>query len=185
MLHSLWPDSEADDGEEDSDDGAAHKIPVSRFEHEWTFRALDVGPIAMEGLAKALEQETSRIGLDASSASDDPSTASRALVVNGVCGAVEFLEFCAATKQLLGILQLYKPCDVFIAGDSTASWIQQLEIEQLYSAQATSDTILGNTDSENLAIPRKVVNDRTKRNARVLKQLLASKHHPVLANLAS
>ncbi|KAE8905646.1 hypothetical protein PF003_g10306 [Phytophthora fragariae] len=190
VLHSLWPESEADDAEDESDDMAGHKTPMARFEYEWTFRALDVGPIAMEGLTKALKPETPCVGLDDPTANGDTSVVSRALIVNGVCGAIEFYEFCAATKQLLGILQLYSPCDVFIAGYSTASRIHQLEIEQLYNAHAMNDKISGTSATANgnagsSAAPRKVVDDRTKRNARVLKQLLAAKRHPVLANLAS
>ncbi|KAE9001246.1 hypothetical protein PF011_g13822 [Phytophthora fragariae] len=190
VLHSLWPESEADDAEDESDDMAGHKTPMARFEYEWTFRALDVGPIAMEGLTKALKPETPCVGLDDPTANGDTSVVSRALIVNGVCGAIEFYEFCAATKQLLGILQLYSPCDVFIAGYSTASRIHQLEIEQFYNAHAMNDKISGTSATANgnagsSAAPRKVVDDRTKRNARVLKQLLAAKRHPVLANLAS
>ncbi|KAE9018975.1 hypothetical protein PR002_g12944 [Phytophthora rubi] len=190
VLHSLSPESEADDAEDESDDMAGHKTPMARFEYEWTFRALDVGPIAMEGLTKALKPETPCVGLDDPTANGDTSVVSRALIVNGVCGAIEFYEFCAATKQLLGILQLYSPCDVFIAGYSTASRIHQLEIEQLYNAHAMNDKISGTSATANgnagsSAAPRKVVDDRTKRNARVLKQLLAAKRHPVLANLAS
>ncbi|KAL4172054.1 hypothetical protein KRP22_007228 [Phytophthora ramorum] len=196
VLTSLTSESEADDADEEGDDGAAHNIAPAMFEHEWTFRAMDIGPIAMETLqTRLVRQEASCIGLEGQPQGVDALTQSRALIVNGVCGAVEFLEFCSGTKRLLAIIRDYNRSEVFIAGDSTASWLRQIELEQLNSTpngpekSAEKIDLSDNTNVAGghpvLARPRKVVDDRAMRNARVLKQLLAAKPHPVLANLAS
>ncbi|KAG6954413.1 hypothetical protein JG688_00012352 [Phytophthora aleatoria] len=56
VLASFYPDSEGDDADEEGDDAAMHKSPPAKFPYDWTFRALDVGPIAMETLAKCGNQ---------------------------------------------------------------------------------------------------------------------------------
>ncbi|KAG7380685.1 hypothetical protein PHYPSEUDO_006914 [Phytophthora pseudosyringae] len=191
VLASLWSESEGDEADEEGDDGAMHKPSPPRFEYEWTFRALDVGPIAMESLGDLLKQGT---GSEDHGIATDLSTQSRALIINGVCGAVEFHEFCAATKHLLAILRGYSPSQVFIAGSSTASWLRQLEIEQLNNVAAIEEkrdarmNSAANVNSSIIGLTapvRKVIDDRTLRNARVLKQLVAAKPHPILASLAS
>ncbi|KAG4052157.1 hypothetical protein PC123_g12658 [Phytophthora cactorum] len=182
VLASFYPDSEGDDADEEGDDAAMHKSPPAKFPYDWTFRALDVGPIAMETLAKILNQ-------DCQEPTSDALTQSRAVLVNGVCGAVEFYEFSAATKQLLRILLDYSPHKVFLAGSSTASWVRQLEqLGNMVTGQEKSDVGTNSNASVSLSAPacvRKVVDDRAMRNARVLKQLIAAKPHPILAGLVS
>ncbi|KAL3660441.1 hypothetical protein V7S43_014593 [Phytophthora oleae] len=184
VLVSLRAESESDDVDDEIDAEAVHKPPTARFEYEWTFRALDVGPIAMASLASLLRQNA---GLK--NQEDGAANISRALIIHGVCGAVEFREFCVATKQLLQILQGYSPSDVFIAGSSTATWLRQLESDQLNNVASgekkDSDANSTAVGAETAALPRKVVDDRTVRNARVLKQLVAAKPHAILASLAS
>ncbi|GMF55111.1 unnamed protein product [Phytophthora fragariaefolia] len=190
ILHSLWPELDGEDAEEEGEDGATQRIHPARFEYEWTFRAFDVGPIAMEGLAKALKQGMSGIELDSPTA-NHPSSVPRVLIVNGVCGAVEFHEFSTATKQLLAILQNYNQSsyDFFIAGDSTVRWLKQLESERFYgqpgapSDSISSYTLNASNSTDSLPSPGVVVDDRAKRNARVLKKLIAAKHHPIISNL--
>ncbi|OWY99001.1 hypothetical protein PHMEG_00030080 [Phytophthora megakarya] len=189
VLDSLWPETEADDADEEGEDGSIHKPSPARFKHEWTFRAFDIGPIAMEALSKQLKQGSASENQDPFT---DISTQPRGLIINGVCGAVEFHEFCTATKQLLHILQDYTPSEVFIAGGATASWLRQLETEQLtHGATGDEKTMLDANISTGIEIPvvptraRKVIDDRTMRNARVLKQIVAAKPNPVLANLVS
>jgi 3-phosphoglycerate kinase len=189
VLKSLW--FETDDADEEGEDGLS-STPAAKFAFEWTFRALDVGPIAMGSLASLLSQETSRDGLEEQGLA---TSASRVLIVNGVCGAVDFFEYCAGTKQLLGILQGFSQRGVFIAGTSTAEWLRQLEIEEINNTATrlrTSDANVNSEESANTNAsslvagrPRKVVDERTMRNARVLKQMIAARPHLVIATLAS
>ncbi|KAK1930796.1 MYCBP-associated protein [Phytophthora citrophthora] len=186
VLVSLRSESESDDIDEETDPEAVHKPSPAKFGYEWTFRGLDVGPIAMTSLASLLRKNTgSKTREDGGSAD-----ASRALIIHGVCGAVEFREFCVGTNQLLRILQDYPPSDVFIAGSSTATWLRQLENDQLNnvaSGQEKKNSEANSTaiDTEKAVLHRRVVDDRTVRNARVLKQLVAAKPHAILASLVS
>ncbi|RLN49056.1 hypothetical protein BBJ28_00011462 [Nothophytophthora sp. Chile5] len=212
VLTSLLPegiDLEADDADEvehSGDDGASQNSPPrARFEHEWTYRALDVGPIAMDALVDQLTLKSS----SPSAPIEDPVTGAalpseRVIIVNGVCGAVEFREFSRATKQLLELLQKNRELSsaggtsVLIAGNSTAHWLRRLEAEQL--AILPKDQLANGNDtalkepgpatdksSADAAFkrPHKLVDSRVTRNAQALKQLLAAKPHPVLATLAS
>ncbi|RLN87136.1 hypothetical protein BBJ28_00011153 [Nothophytophthora sp. Chile5] len=212
VLTSLLPegiDLEADDVDEvgHSGDGGAsqNSPPRARFEHEWTYRALDVGPLAMNALVDQLKLKSPSL----SAPIEDPATAAalpseRVVIVNGVCGAVEFREFSRATKQLLELLQKNRELStlggtsVLIAGNSTARWLRRLEAEQF--AILPKDQLANGNDtalkehgptidkpSTDAAFkrPHKLVDSRVTRNAQALKQLLAAKPHPVLATLAS
>ncbi|KAL7682312.1 putative MYCBP-associated protein [Plasmopara halstedii] len=181
ILTSCCSDSEGDDVESRNNTAALY---------DWTFRAFDVGPIAMQALARYFHQD------EKWDCQDPTSAISKALIVNGVCGAVEYHEFCTATKQLLKMLLDYDPQNVFVAGNGTASWFQHIE-SKLFACTST-DMNESNEDesmhvdltnsNENLSLPacvRKVVNDRVVRNARALKRLIEVRPHPSLVNLAS
>ncbi|GMF34931.1 unnamed protein product [Phytophthora lilii] len=190
LLTSLWSDVDGEGVDEEDDNGVAHKTPPARFEYEWTFRAFDVGPVAMKTLANILRGTESE---SQDSMGGTSSIHSRMLIVNGVCGAVEFHEYCEATNHLLEIIRDYDPSKVFIAGRSTAGWLRQLEIgQQLNRGHEQSDNKINSVESSSAnGVPttsmhvRKVVDDRTVRNARVLKLLLAAKPHPIIKNLAT
>ncbi|KAG7396080.1 hypothetical protein PHYBOEH_002826 [Phytophthora boehmeriae] len=191
VLASVWTDradSENEDGDEEGlSEGDNAEQLAARFEYEWTFRALDVGPLAMQSLASRLKRNPLSSLLD----SQLTCGVERTLIINGVCGAIEFQEFSSATLQLLEILQTYNPSEVFIAGNLTAAWLRQLELRQIYNAvgrEAHSEDSSGATLDANSGAtvhPRKIIDDRAMRNARVLKSILAAKPHPALSNLMS
>lgn len=173
-LETAESDTEEGDEEGASGEGSsmAHKRSAARFEYEWTFRAFDVGPLAMEALGRLLGH-TSETGPQ-----------DRVLVVNGVCGAVEFQEFSTATKTLVEILRDNDQSQVFIAGNATSTWLHEFEIQQsLASARETGkDGIsagMSTTSETARAKPRKVIDDRVKRNSSALKHIIAAK--PCLA----
>lgn len=190
ILATSCSESDGEDDEFSDNDAALPKPSSAKFVYDWTFRALDVGPIAMQALAKLLQRDVEW------ESQNVPSSVSKALIVNGVCGAVEFHEFCTATKQLLQIFQSKNLHNVFIAGNETAFWLRQLQSQlptcssmdsnkgvEAKSLQATFQN--SNEFVSSRAPTRKVVGDRVMRNARVLKRLIAIKPHPTLVNLAS